>query len=245
MFIIPMAGNSSRFFKSGFTVPKYQLELWGAPMFDWVLKSFEKYHKTDEFRFVVRSDFQAADFVAARCNYVGIKNFSIIELDYETKGQADTVRLGLSSVNIDEPIYIFNADSFHLNFTKPEIELNVGGVLDVFEGEGLHWSFVEPDDTSPLPNRVKRTTEKVRISNLCSDGMYIFSSANQFLEAFNRGAEMVSAQSGEIYIAPLYNELIAQGIDVVYRVIDSSQLYFCGTPDEYQYLIQCGKPMGG
>lgn len=33
MFIIPMAGLSSRFFKAGYTKPKYQLDLNGETVF--------------------------------------------------------------------------------------------------------------------------------------------------------------------------------------------------------------------
>lgn len=43
MFIIPMAGLSSRFFKAGYNKPKYQLMLGKETVFSWAVKSFEKY----------------------------------------------------------------------------------------------------------------------------------------------------------------------------------------------------------
>ena len=47
MFVIPMAGLSSRFFKAGFEVPKYQLSIADTIVFDLAIKSFERYFSTD------------------------------------------------------------------------------------------------------------------------------------------------------------------------------------------------------
>ena len=46
-----MAGLSSRFFKAGYTKPKYQLDLNGETVFSWSVRSFERYFKTDKFCF--------------------------------------------------------------------------------------------------------------------------------------------------------------------------------------------------
>ena len=46
MFVIPMAGLSSRFFKAGFEVPKYQLSIADTIVFDLAIKSFERYFST-------------------------------------------------------------------------------------------------------------------------------------------------------------------------------------------------------
>ena len=43
MIVIPMAGLSSRFFKAGFEVPKYQLKINDSYVFDLALKSFIQY----------------------------------------------------------------------------------------------------------------------------------------------------------------------------------------------------------
>ena len=41
--IIPMAGESSRFFNAGYTVPKYMLPLGSETVFDKAIKSFKDY----------------------------------------------------------------------------------------------------------------------------------------------------------------------------------------------------------
>lgn len=247
MIIIPMAGNSSRFFNAGYQVPKYQLPLWGVPMFDWVLKTFEDYFQSEEFRFVVRKDLNVKDFVEERCILLGITDFSITELERETKGQAETVYLSLTKEDMDKSLCIFNADSFDLNFKMPDLN-QIPGLLDVFLGEGDHWSFVKPAKSEKTIlntgniGKVESTTEKNRISNLCSDGMYFFQNVKLFVDAYISGQEQVKQENKEIYIAPLYNQLIKKGISVYYRMVKSSTLYFCGTPDEYNYLLQIKTP---
>ncbi|EKO3985769.1 capsular biosynthesis protein, partial [Vibrio fluvialis] len=42
MIMIPMAGMSSRFFKAGYSKPKYMLEAKGKTLFEHSVLSFEK-----------------------------------------------------------------------------------------------------------------------------------------------------------------------------------------------------------
>ena len=67
MFIIPMAGLSSRFFKAGFKKPKYMLPLAESFIFDEAIKSFKIYFTTDLFLFIIRDEKEVLDFVNNRC----------------------------------------------------------------------------------------------------------------------------------------------------------------------------------
>ena len=136
------------------------------------------------------------------------------------------------SIDDDEPIYIFNIDTFRYGFEKPDWVESVDGYLEVFEGEGDHWSFIAVDDD----DRVIKTTEKQRISNLCSDGLYYFKSKQQYLSLFQQAIAQQLTVNNEYYIAPMYNLLIAQGGRVGYVKITEDDIDFCGTPDEYQAL---------
>ena len=242
MFVIPMAGLSSRFFKAGFEVPKYQLSIADTIVFDLAIKSFERYFSTDLFLLIVRDVYDTPRFVAERLTRLGVRNFMIHTLDGETAGQAETVALGLglglglelgnASIDDDEPIYIFNIDTFRYGFEKPDWVESVDGYLEVFEGEGDHWSFIAVDDD----DRVIKTTEKQRISNLCSDGLYYFKSKQQYLSLFQQAVAQQLTVNNEYYIAPMYNLLIAQGGRIGYVKITEDDIDFCGTPDEYQAL---------
>ena len=238
MFVIPMAGLSSRFFKAGYSVPKYQLKIADTWVFDLAMRSFARYFATDLFVIIVRDIYDTPNFVAARLTALGVKRFIIHTVLAETAGQAETVALGLAHEQIDEqaPLYIFNIDTFRHDFCKPAWAPTVDGYLEVFEGEGNHWSFIAIDDH----DRVTRTTEKQRISAWCSDGLYYFKSKQLYLSLFEQAKAEKLTVNDEYYIAPMYNLLIAQGGTVRYDKITLSQIDFCGTPDEYQALRQKG-----
>ena len=238
MFVIPMAGLSSRFFKAGYTVPKYQLPMGDAPVFDWALRSFESYFESDLFVIIVRDVYDTVDFVKDRLNTLGIKQFKIHVLDQETQGQAHTVALGIDDADISdhEPVYIFNIDTFRYGFKKPDFVDEVDGYLEVFEGDGDHWSFIALDQN----DRVIQTTEKQRISNLCSDGLYFFRSKQLYQQVFEQAQQHSLTVNQEYYIAPMYNLLIKQHASIGYFKITLDQIDFCGTPHEYQYLLTHG-----
>ncbi|AGH37707.1 BcbE [Bibersteinia trehalosi USDA-ARS-USMARC-189] len=234
MFIIPMAGLSSRFFKAGYTKPKYQLDLNGESVFSWSVKSFEKYFKTDKFVFIYRDVYETKSFLEQEISKLGIIDYELVCLPNETLGQADTVYQGISHISSDDEIYIFNIDSRIVNFTKPSWVSECDGYLEVFKGEGEHWSFAQPQENS---RRVVRTTEKERISDLCSDGLYYFKQKSVFEELFLNARKIGNTTKNEYYIAPLYNDLISQQAVVFYDLITSDRILFCGTPDEYLGLL--------
>lgn len=239
MIVIPMLGRSSRFFRAGYSLPKYELPIGGETVFDYVIRSFEPYFETDEFFFGVREDFHAYEFVSQKLKERGISEFQIFEFDRETEGQASSVWeiLKLSEVLSEKPeaeLLVFNADTFLTRFQIEPPELAGDGYLEVFRGEGDHWSFVKPTGDG---NRVLRTAEKLRISDLCSNGLYYFRS----VEIYGRGYEELvrtdDRTNGEFYIAPMYNHLIRLGMDIRYKLVQEDDSVFCGTPAEYEHLV--------
>jgi len=233
MFVIPMMGKSRRFTEAGYDLPKYRLPLHGRTVFFHVVKSFEHYFQDDLFLFVVRRDHHVAEDLKRELKTLGVKEFRIVELEGDTLGQADSVHRGLGQVPSGGAVYVFNIDTIRPGFRKSELAAGAAGYLEVFEGEGEHWSFAEPG-----PDRtVLRTTEKERISNLCSDGLYHFADAGIFDEAFRHQRENGLLNRGEYYIAPCYNALIQRGARVVYELVGRDEIVFCGTPQEYEEAV--------
>ena len=123
MFVIPMAGLSSRFFKAGYTKPKYQLDLNGESVFAWSVKSFARYFKSDKFVFIYRDVYKTKDFLEVEIKNLGITDYELVCLPEETLGQADTVYQGIKHIKEDKEIYIFICKmknrAFH--YSIPEI----------------------------------------------------------------------------------------------------------------------------
>jgi hypothetical protein len=241
MIILPMAGRSRRFSKADYKAPKYMLDLHGAPVFDHALGSFAGLFGRERFIIICRDIEETPAFVRARAAALGLDSdqFELVVLESETAGQAETVALGLLAAKVvgATPITIFNIDTFRPRFTYPtDFDVTaIDGYLEAFTAPGDHWSFIKPCGNT---DRVVAVAEKLRISDLCSDGLYHFRSAAYFLDLFSemKGIDPALLQGGEYYIAPLYNIAIKRGADIRYVLIPIKDIRFCGTPDEYVKL---------
>ncbi len=234
MIVIPMAGLSSRFFKAGYEIPKYMLEAQNESLFDHSVKSFKKYFDTTKFIFIIRDVYNTPSFVKQRVIELGINNYDIVVLNEETRGQAETVMLGLVGYrNSKDAITIFNIDTFRPNFTYPKLDFLGDGYLEVFRGTGNNWSFVRPENN--LSTKISLTTEKNPISDLCCTGLYHFKNIQDYFSAYEFYLSLPKEQweKGELYVAPLYNYLINLDKDIHYHEISRNDVVFCGTPDEY------------
>lgn len=243
MIIIPMAGNSRRFFEAGFTRPKYELPLFGESLFCLTVRSFEKYFETERFVFVCRSDWEGESFVKTECEKMGIRNFEVVSLSTVTGGQAETVLLGMDKAGFDdaEGLIIFNIDTIRTGWEFPAgLDLS-DGYLEVFHGDGDNWSFVKP--AASFSRRVVLTTEKERVSDLCSSGLYYFARAGDFAKVCREALADIDGfkkRWRELYVAPLYNQLIAAGKTITYHVVPAAEIGFSGTPAEYEELLAGG-----
>ncbi|WP_462177884.1 glycosyltransferase family protein [Pseudoalteromonas gelatinilytica] len=241
MIVIPMAGQSSRFTTAGYKKPKFMLEAHGMSMFEHSLKSFECFYENTPFLFITKNSKEVVDFVNEKALHLGILEFYVVELEFQTRGQAETVSLGIekwlniykSSDYSDEfPITIFNIDTERPGYRHPEL-IN-SSYLEVFKGTGDNWSFVKP--RSPESNDVILTAEKKPISDLCSTGLYYFSKYFLFKTAFENYLKLPEEcwEKGELYVAPLYNYLIKAGYEVKFNLIERQNVIFFGTPKEYE-----------
>ncbi|MCG8440874.1 MAG: glycosyltransferase family 2 protein [Caulobacterales bacterium] len=239
MIVIPMAGLSRRFAEAGYPRPKYMLDLHGRPVFDYAISSFRGRFGAEPFLFVLRDVQGTADFVAARLAALGISGAHIVSLDAPTQGQAQTVAMGLARCEVasDAPLTIFNIDSFRPGFHMTPGERAADGYLEVFHGEGDAWSFVAPADPTAPAGRAERVVEKDRISDLCCTGLYYFRTRAGFAAAYEAEQRAPSQQLSEHYVAPIYNQLLANGRTVLYRLIASDEVVFCGVPSEYERLL--------
>ncbi|CAN5208790.1 glycosyltransferase family 2 protein [soil metagenome] len=236
MIVFPMAGLSSRFTRAGYNRPKWMLLLAGRPLFDWSLMGFRENLEHETCVIIHLESPDVSTFVRERTRTLGIRNVEFVSLAAPTRGQADTVATGLARIGApaDEALTIFNVDTIRPDYRPAPILDTCDGWLECFEGQGDHWSFARP--LAAGSDRVVEVTEKVRVSPYCSTGLYWFRSAGLFMDAFADGQGELSA--GELYVAPLYQKLIADGRDVRFGVIQPEDIFFSGTPDEYQHTLK-------
>jgi len=236
MIVIPMAGLSRRFSEAGYKSPKYMLDLHGRTVFSHAVDSFRTYFKDTSFMFVALEMPGITKFIESESALLGVADARVVTLDVATAGQAETVERGIDRCGLtdDEPLTIFNIDTFRPGFVLPDASWmrHSAGYLEVFRGSGANWSYVRPAaDAEP---RVLETAEKRPISDLCCTGLYHFSASGHFRSALAAERNAPSAQ--ELYVAPLYNHLIAAGLTVHYNLIAAGSVLFCGVPAEYEAL---------
>jgi hypothetical protein len=235
-----MAGLSRRFSDAGYTLPKYMLDLHGRSVFAHAVSSFQTYFSSEPFLFIAREDAGTPAFIAREAAALGLARADTVILDAPTRGQADTVMLGLdrAGVSRDEPLTIFNIDTIRPGFRHPDAPWadTAAGYLEVMHGDDPGFSYVRADPDS-TDQRVIETVEKQVISNLASTGLYVFRTADLFAEAFRAQAED-GAAAGELYIAPMYNDLIERGLPVHHHLVPEREVIFCGTPAQYEGLLR-------
>ena len=246
MIVIPMAGLSDRFARAGYDKPKYMLEARGRSLFAHAVSSFSDYFGREKILLVCRDVDDTLAFLDAEL--IGLHllapDVEIFLVDRPTSGQAETVARALraTGVNSAEPLTVFNIDTFRPGFKYPQsFDLaRIDGYVEVFEGPGEHWSFVRPEEPGRRNGRAIEVTEKIRVSDLCSTGLYFFKSVEFFLSLYAEveDVDVGTLQGGERYIAPLFNIALTHGADIRYQVIDREKIFFCGTPDEYEAFRQ-------
>jgi hypothetical protein len=233
MIVIPMAGESRRFLAAGYDRPKYMLPLEGRPLFDWTILSFQTLFAAEPFLFIARDVHGTAAFIRDRLNALGLPRAEVVLLQAPTAGQAETVEQGLAAAAVadDMPLAIFNIDTIRPGIAETALP-GTEGWLEVFRSTGDNWSFVDPE--APGSPFVRRCTEKQRISDLCCTGLYAFAAARHFHEAL--AAERAAPSSHELFVAPLYNHLIARGQRIAWREVPAERVILAGVPAEYEAL---------
>lgn len=237
--VITMAGLGSRFKKAGYTVPKYMIEAKGKTLFEWSMESLEGYGYDNNYYFIVRQEDHAADFIKNACLKLGIASYRLIELDHTTDGQATTALLASDHWNREDPLLIYNIDTYVEAGQMHTLQLKGDGFIPCFPAPGDHWSFVKTD---ALGNAIQ-VVEKERISDHCTLGAYYFKSCalyetlyHEFYEE-GRASALTGAAGRERYVAPLYNYLIEKGGVVGICDVDPKKVHVLGTPEELQVFL--------
>ena len=66
---------------------------------------------------------------------------------------------------------------------------------------------------------IRLTNQKIKISDLCSIGLYYFESIN-------------------LSVAPMHNQLIESNLKVKYVLLDKNETIFSGTSDENENILK-------
>lgn len=236
-----MAGLGSRFLEAGYLKPKYEIIAHERCLFDWAMSSLYNFIKPDSrLIFVCLEQNESARFVLQHSSLLGVKDVHVVELPQLTDGQATSAYLSRDFWNYSEPLLIYNIDTYiNPNIISPDnIISGSDGWIPCFRASGDHWSFVQVGDDGWAVN----VAEKKRISDLASIGLYWFSKASYFKDAYERF--FINDENlvyGERYIAPLYLKLISDGRKISVTDLPVGDIHVLGTPKELNRFLSLSK----
>lgn len=228
-----MAGRGSRFAEVGHRVPKPMIDVKGKPMYAWAMDSLPLALARNVIFICLEEHLKGFGLEEdIRKRYAQL-NPVVIPLSKVTEGQACTVLEARAHIDRDEPLIIYNADTWcrtSLLTSLPLLPRSVSGVLGVFEAPGEKWSFARTDSAG----RVVEVAEKKRISNLASTGLYHFTSGAEFVAEADAMIAANDRVNNEFYVAPVYNRMIAKGREL--RVDVAHEVWVLGTPEDLSHF---------
>jgi len=241
--VIPMAGKSERFFRAGYKIPKYLIDINGKIMLEHSLSGLPL-DLSEQIIFIALTEHEKKYKITEKIQSVINKNYPylkdkthIILIDEVTRGQAETVLKAKDFINDEKGLLIFNIDSaFKSSRLRQRILASrfqeIDGIIGTFNSVEPKWSFVELDNNG----YVIKTAEKEPISNLASTGLYYFKHGSEFVKYCEKMIKENLLVKNEFYVIPIYNLLIKDGKKII---IDPVEEFNCfGTPEDLeQYLL--------
>ena len=224
-YLITAAGKGSRFIDNGIKPPKPLIKVLGNELLIWSMNSFE-FINEDKVFIVTFKEHKVKQKLENKIRnlYPNIPIFWL-ELEEILGGQLLTAIKAINYFSIQGPITIHNCDTFH-KFDIKEINTllkdNIFGIIPCFIADGNHWSFAKTENKNS--KLVIEVREKIRISNECSVGTYIFSSSQVLLDIFN---EYIKNKNGysEYFIAPIYQFAIERKLSVLISKAKSVKIF--------------------
>ena len=226
--LIPMAGLGSRFVEKGYSLPKPLIKIFNKPMIQLVIDSLDI---DGNYIFVVQKEHRVKyhlddvlDEMAPGC--------SIVEIDGLTDGAARTTLFAKELINNDTPLVIANSDQvvvWHsFEFTKALTTSD--GVLALFKADDPKWSYSKINNAL-----ISQVAEKKVISNNANVGIYGWSKGSDYVKYAEQMIDKNIRTNNEFYVAPVYNEAIADGKRFVPYFVE--EMHGVGTPEDMNDYI--------
>lgn len=230
--LIPMAGAGSRFQAAGYTFPKPLIEVDGKPMIQMVV---ENLNIEANYIFIVQKEHYEKYSLQYLLNLIA-PGCKIVQVDGMTEGAACTALLAKEHIDNDQPLLIANSDQWidwnsnecMYAFKNDHID---GGIL-TFKATHPKWSYARIGEDG----FVAEVAEKRVISTDATVGVYFWRKGSDFVRYARSMIEQDKRVNGEFYIAPVFNEAIADGAKIRVKTVD--RMIGTGTPEDLEYFLK-------
>ncbi len=159
----------------------------------------------------------------------------IVITDALTEGACCSTLLAADYIDNEAPLLVANSDqfiewesgAFFHAMNAPHID---GGVL-TFENSHPKWSYIRLDDQ----NNITEIKEKEVISNQATVGIYYWARGSDYVHYAKQMIAKNHRVNNEFYVAPVYNEAIAEGLKFKAYAVD--KMWGLGTPEDLQHFL--------
>ncbi len=245
--LIPMAGKSRRFRKSGYKLPKYLLKIRNREMIHHVCEMFDK---KDEFYFLCSKDQIKNYNLENTFNEIfeGF-NFSIIPVDDHDIGPIQTIQKSLKNLRVKdtEPVIIsycdFSVDWNYKNFLKNIDISDPDGSVVSYTGFHPHmlgkdeYGFLKTDGSNRvLDIQEKKSFTNNRMAEHASAGLYYFKSFDLMKKYFDYIIENDIKVNEEHYVSLAYKPMIDDGLKIESYLADKMCQW--GTPSDLENYLK-------
>lgn len=229
--LVPMAGAGSRFVAMGYTFPKPLIDVMGKPMIQVVV---ENLNIEANYIYIVQREHYEKYNLRHMLNLI-TPACEIICVDGVTEGAAVTVLKARELIDNDSSLLIVNSDQYiEWNSNQVMYAFNhndIDGGIVTFENTHPKWSYVRLNEQG----FVSEVAEKKVISDQATVGMYYWSRGSDFVHYADQMIRKNIRVNNEFYVAPVYNEAIADGKKIRTKNID--KMWGLGTPEDLNYFI--------
>ena len=236
--VLPMAGRGSRFVKEGYTTPKPLIKIHNKTMVQGVIENLKPI-ENHRFIFICQEE-HILKFELTKKLKAWAPGCKIISIESVTQGAACTVLLAEKFINNAQPLMIANSDQWIdidiNNYLNYQAESKIDGLIMTMKASDNKWSFVKLNKE----NYVTKVVEKEIISDEATVGIYNFKKGSFFCNAAKKMIKKERLVNGEFYVAPVYNEMIAEKSKIgIYNIGSlNAGMYGLGTPNDLEHFLK-------
>lgn len=230
--VIPLAGKGTRFKQAGYTEPKVLIDVLGKPMFYWALEGIKDL--LDEYRVTfICLDHHLNSTELKKKIYDICPDAIIVSLHEYTHGQTETVLKAEAFFKKDEPLLIFNGDTYQqCSNIRTKLYKSIKGMVFVFESKDDSFSYVDVDNN----NNILTIKEKKVISKYATTGLYYFPNTEQFLTIAKENSDLFKDIKQEYYISMVIEKMLNLGTQ--FESVKVEKCYTFGNPSEIEKFIK-------
>jgi len=252
--IIPLGGKGERFLKEGYIKPKALIPVFNKTMIECVIDNLNIRGENEDKVIIIYNkcldadDVEFSKFILGK--YYKNTNISLIKLEKDTLGAAETLYIGLEHIlkgglraTTRRKCVVLDCDTFYtediLNMFRNEDISNAVFYTEKI-GEQHIYSYIKLETNNNINEHptIIDIAEKVKISNNANTGCYAFQDIVKLKKFCKKILEEKITFNGECYTSCVIAEMIKENEPFIGLKLNPVCVFSLGTPRELSEYIE-------